>query len=68
MRRKNRKSNLFGAPASFAGSQLPAFEDVGKQWAQSRIELQSEHPGTQVCNTAVAAKVKLTFISTISEL
>ena len=55
--KKRRSSSHFGGPASFSGSTLPTYEDVGKQWMQCRLDLESAAPGTRVANKAVAKQV-----------
>ena len=54
---KSRSDDFIGAPASFSGAQLPTHGDVARQWRQSRIELQEEHPGSLISNRDVAKKV-----------
>ena len=46
--------NLFGGPASLVGSQLPTYLDVGKQWLQSKIDLQGTNPNAKITDNQVA--------------
>ena len=57
MKPKRRSCDLFGAPAPFSGSQLPTYREVGKAWRQSRLDLESENPGTKILNRQVAKHV-----------
>ena len=60
MKSKRRLNDLFGGAASFSGSQLPTYGDVGRQWRQSRLEMESANPGVKITNCQVAKQVLAT--------
>ena len=49
--------SFFGGPASLVGSQLPTYLNVGKQWLQSKIELQAASPNAKITDNQVAHDV-----------
>ena len=53
-RHAHRSNDLFGAPESFSGGQLPTHLEVGKEWKQCRLDLEAADHGQRVCNPAVA--------------
>ena len=55
--KKRRSNNLFGGPSSFSGATLPTYGEVGKQWAQTRMDLESQNPGARITNVEVAKQV-----------
>ena len=55
--KKRRSNNLFGGPSSFSGATLLTYGEVGKQWVQTRIDLESLNPGTRITNVEVAKQV-----------
>ena len=57
MSRPRRSEDLFGAPESLLGSQLPTFGDVGKQWRFTQQQLTNEQPGIRISNRDVARDV-----------
>ena len=54
---KHRSDNPMGAAVPLNDTQLPTHGDVGRQWRQSRMQMESEHPGKQVANREVAKRV-----------
>ena len=58
MRPPSRSNDLFGGAAHFSGSQLPSYEEVGRDWKASKLDLQTERPKEQILNRDVAKRVK----------
>ena len=61
MKSKRLSFDLFGAAATFSGSQLPTYHDVGRQWRQCRLEMESANPGKKILNRNVAKDVRTTL-------
>ena len=57
MRRKSKVVDSIGEPAPFSGIKLPTNREVGQQWKQSRLDLQTDCPNTQIKNQDVAELV-----------
>ena len=57
MRHKSRANDLFGGATHFSGSQLPTYEEVGKDWKACKLDLQTEKPKERILNRDVAKRV-----------
>ena len=51
------RGSLFGGPSDFSQSQLPTYEQVGKQFLQTKNELKAENPKIWNIVHEVAKKV-----------
>ena len=51
------RGSLFGGPSDFSQSQLPTYEQVGKQFLQTKNELKAENPKIRNIDHEVAKKV-----------
>ena len=58
MRHVSRSNDLFGGAAHFSGSQLPSYEEVGRDWKACKLDLQTERPKERILNRDVAKRVR----------
>ena len=54
---RSKRNSLFGGATPFSKAQLPTYLDVGKQFLQSKLELQASNPKSEITTAQVADDV-----------
>ena len=52
------QKSFFGKPENFGGGQLPTYRQVGRQFLQTKKDLQAQNLGTKILGHDVAKQVK----------
>ena len=55
------QKSFFGKPENFGGGQLPTYRQVGRQFLQTKKDLQAQNLGTKILDHDVAKQVKQIF-------